>query len=29
VSGMKSILDKITLADTGKFFAYDGQRITW
>lgn len=29
VTGMKKILDEITLADTGKFFAYDGQSIPW
>ncbi|BBL35313.1 hypothetical protein Nstercoris_01576 [Nitrosomonas stercoris] len=29
VAGMKSILDNITLADTGKFLAYDGQHIAW
>lgn len=29
VTGMKKILDSITPADTGKFFAYDGQPVPW
>ncbi|MCC6916056.1 SDR family oxidoreductase [Nitrosomonas sp.] len=29
VAGMRRILDKITHADTGKFFAYDGQPVPW
>lgn len=29
VTGMKSILGNITHADTGKFFAYDGQPVPW
>ncbi len=29
VTGMKSILDRVTHSDTGKFIAYDGQHIPW
>jgi NAD(P)-dependent dehydrogenase (short-subunit alcohol dehydrogenase family) len=29
VTGMRRILKEITLADSGKFFAYDGQLIPW
>lgn len=29
VTGMKKILDEITPADTGRFFAYDGQPVPW
>ena len=29
VSGMKSILNRVTHSDTGKFIAYDGQHIPW
>lgn len=29
VTGMKSILGRVTHSDTGKFIAYDGQHIPW
>ncbi len=29
VTGMRRVLSRVTLADTGKFFAYDGQSIPW
>jgi NAD(P)-dependent dehydrogenase (short-subunit alcohol dehydrogenase family) len=29
VSGMRQIISRLTLADTGKFFGYDGQVIPW
>lgn len=29
VTGMKSILNRMTHSDTGKFIAYDGQHIPW
>jgi len=29
VSGMRNIISQISLADSGKFFAYDGQIIPW
>lgn len=29
VTGMRCVLSGITLADSGKFFAYDGQAIPW
>lgn len=29
VAGMRRVLNGITLADSGKFFAYDGQAIPW
>jgi len=29
VSGMRKVIDKLTLADSGKFFAYDGKVIPW
>jgi hypothetical protein len=29
VTGMRRILRGVALADTGKFFAYDGQLIPW
>ena len=29
VSGMRNVISQISLADSGKFFAYDGQIIPW
>ncbi len=29
VTGLKGVLDKVTLADTGKFLNYDGTEIPW
>lgn len=29
VSGMRQVIGRITLADSGKFFSYDGQVIPW
>lgn len=29
ISGMRHVLDRLTLADTGKFFSYDGSEIPW
>lgn len=29
VSGMRQVISRLTLADSGKFFAYDGQEIPW
>lgn len=29
VSGMRNILNRLTVADSGKFLAYDGQSIPW
>jgi NAD(P)-dependent dehydrogenase (short-subunit alcohol dehydrogenase family) len=29
VSGMRQIISRLTPADSGKFFAYDGQEIPW
>ncbi|MDN5753381.1 MAG: SDR family oxidoreductase [Nitrosospira sp.] len=29
VSGMRQVISHLTLADSGKFFAYDGQTIPW
>jgi NAD(P)-dependent dehydrogenase (short-subunit alcohol dehydrogenase family) len=29
VNGMRKVIDKLTLADSGKFFAYDGKVIPW
>jgi NAD(P)-dependent dehydrogenase (short-subunit alcohol dehydrogenase family) len=29
VSGMRNILNRLTIADSGKFLAYDGQTIPW
>lgn len=29
VSGMRRVISRLTLADSGKFFAYDGQEIPW
>lgn len=29
VAGMTAVLDKVTLADTGKFFHFQGQEIEW
>lgn len=29
VSGMRHVISQLTLADSGKFFAYDGQIIPW
>lgn len=29
VSGMRQVISRLTLADSGKFFAYDGQVIPW
>jgi NAD(P)-dependent dehydrogenase (short-subunit alcohol dehydrogenase family) len=29
VSGMRQVISRLTLADTGKFFGYDGQVIPW
>ncbi len=29
VSGMRQVISRLTLADTGKFFGYDGQEIPW
>ncbi|WP_025872156.1 SDR family oxidoreductase [Methylobacillus glycogenes] len=29
ISGLRTVIDQITLADAGKFYAYDGQEIPW
>lgn len=29
VSGMRQVISRLTLADSGRFFAYDGQEIPW
>lgn len=29
VSGMRQVISRLTTADSGKFFAYDGQDIPW
>ena len=29
VSGMRRIISHLTIADSGKFVAYDGQRVPW
>lgn len=29
ISGLRQVIDRATLADTGKFYAYDGQEIPW
>ncbi|MEZ0232419.1 MAG: SDR family oxidoreductase [Methylophilaceae bacterium] len=29
VSGMRNVIEAITLADSGKFYAYDGKEIPW
>jgi NAD(P)-dependent dehydrogenase (short-subunit alcohol dehydrogenase family) len=29
VSGIRQVIAKLTIADSGKFFAYDGQMISW
>jgi hypothetical protein len=29
VSGIRNMIAKLTLADSGKFFAYDGAEIPW
>jgi len=29
VSGIRQVIDRLTLADSGKFFGYDGQVIPW
>ncbi len=29
VSGMRHVINRLTLADSGKFFAYDGRTIPW
>lgn len=29
ISGLREVIDRATLADAGKFYAYDGQEIPW
>ena len=29
VTGLRRIIARLTLADSGKFFDYDGQEIAW
>ena len=29
VTGLRKVIGKLTPADSGKFFAYDGQEIAW
>ncbi|MCB5189984.1 SDR family oxidoreductase [Methylobacillus arboreus] len=29
ISGLRKVIDQLTLADAGKFYAYDGQEIPW
>ena len=29
VSGMRQVINQLTIADSGKFFGYDGQVISW
>ena len=29
VSGLRKVIDKVSLSDTGKFIAYDGKEIAW
>ena len=29
VRGLRKLIDKLSLANTGKFIAYDGKQITW